>query len=98
MARPGDAPESIDIRPDDALKNLLQTLNFPVSRETVIRERGNTEIWWNREEPIMLEDVMREIHQDNFRDLTDLQEAILSNIRLAFGDYSAQNEQSILES
>lgn len=78
------------------ISGLLQALDFPASRWDVIQRFGKVELLWNEEEPIMIDDIMVDIHQERFDDLTELTDAICANLRLAFGDFSAENQVGIL--
>lgn len=87
----------IKVNDRHTISNLLQELNFPASRLEVIRRFGKVELLWSEEEPIMIDDIMSDIHQDQFDSLVDLTDAICATLRMAFGDYSVENQAGILE-
>lgn len=74
---------------------LLSITHYPIHRKALIENVGKHEIYWNWQESMMLEDILSEIPQNCFESEEELTEAILSVIRLSFGDHSV-GDQSVL--
>lgn len=89
-------PPEIRMHQSQSLPTMLQTLDFPATSREVIAQLGKVELLWTRSEPITLEDAMREIPQGVFETSEDLAMAILSTIRLAYGDHSVEDSTPIL--
>lgn len=86
------------IKPDDraALAESFSKVTFPASRTDVLTHCGNDELEWSGNDPIMLVDAVREIHQEQFSSADELIDALLSSIRLAFGDRT-ESEAALLQ-
>lgn len=87
----------VPVKDRNSIANLFKNVDFPVSKQDLIGVCMNCELIWTPEEPIMLDDVLIEIPQDKFESLEEIIDAVCSVIRLAYGDYSVQDETTIIE-
>ncbi len=78
-------------------KALEPVVEFPANRVDLIQQVGKAHINWTRTEDMFLEDILREIHQDNFDSQEELTDAILSVIHMAYGDRGVENQEKIVE-
>lgn len=88
----------IEVKDRNDITSLFQPLRFPAGKKEVVVACHDIELIWTNQEPLMLNDVVMAIPQDRFETLADLVDAVLSTIRLAFGDISANDDTVIIES
>lgn len=60
----------------DSLYIALEGVDFPISREELIEAVGDREIYWDDEETVMLEDLLRQLPQEVFSSVSDISAAI----------------------
>lgn len=89
--------KQVEVQDRSTIASLFQELTFPVTKLEALQVCGDCELLWTDEEPIMVSDVLVEIPQERFESLVDLVDAICSTIRLAYGDYSVENQAPIIE-
>jgi hypothetical protein len=77
--------------------DLLQNIDFPASKEEVMRDAEQVELIWRGDDPITLQDVLIELHEEQFNSMEDLVDAICSMMRMAFADYSAVNQEGVIQ-
>jgi hypothetical protein len=79
----------------DELPTLLQMLNYPVSRDTVVKCFGRLEIQWSQMETFTLQDAVRDLPETLYEDLGSLMDALCDGVRLAYGEHLEPDEQII---
>lgn len=59
-----------------SVTNALQGLDFPCSKQEIINKYGDKQIYWTKEHPEKLRDVLQQVPEQQFQSMADVTHAI----------------------